>query len=86
MVTYATGFLASDGTFFKRKKDARAYEAKMKILQWCELNSIDGDKVMTIIEAMAEPIMEYVDASTEPSGEDQPNTQEVEEGTKGVQS
>lgn len=56
------GYLSDDGNFFKTAVEAKKHDAEMLIRAWCSVKNIDADKVIEIIEALADPIVEYVHA------------------------
>lgn len=76
-----SGFLSDDGNFFELKASADKHDAEMLIREYCVTHTpegmkilesdrpipkcIDAEKVLSIIEALADPIMEFVNASRE---------------------
>lgn len=65
MTKPVSGFLSKDGMFFEKMCDSHKHDAEMLIRAWCSKNDIDAEKFITYIEALADPIMEYVNASRE---------------------
>lgn len=57
-----TGFLSEDGMFFPTAQEAAKHDAEIQIIAWCVSHNIDQAKVFQIIEALADPITEYVNA------------------------
>lgn len=60
-----SGFLSDDGNFFELKASADKHDAEMLIRAWCVEQNIDAEKLITYIEALADPILEFVNASRE---------------------
>lgn len=76
-----SGYLSDDGNFFELKASADKHDAEMLIRQYCVTHTpegmkileddrpipkcIDAEKVLSIIEALADPILEFVNASRE---------------------
>lgn len=64
----ATGFLTRDNQFYTSEAEARKHEAEMEIRLMCgELKpkAIDPDRLLPALEAMADQILEYLNASQE---------------------
>lgn len=57
-----TGYLSEDNMFFDTKVEAIKHDAELIILAHCVSHNLDSEKVFSIIEALADPIMEYVNA------------------------
>lgn len=57
-----SGFITNDGTFYERDVDAQLHDNEMNIRGLCVTHNVDAEKLITIIEALADPIMEYVHA------------------------
>jgi len=62
MAKVVSGFLANDGNFFISEAEADLHNAEMQIQEWCESHKVDPDKVVQIIEALADPIKDYLRA------------------------
>lgn len=63
MAERKTGWLARDGKFFESIDECRQHEAREEIRAWCVEQNVMFEKLIIIIEALADPILEYVDAS-----------------------
>lgn len=60
------GYLTEDGTFYRTSAEARRHEAKLIIAEYCAHNSIKSvNKMLETIEALADPIMDYLNANNE---------------------
>jgi hypothetical protein len=59
------GYLADDGTFFVSKFEAMRHDALVAMQKWCESHDVDANRLIPIIEALADPIVEFVNASNE---------------------
>jgi hypothetical protein len=78
-----TGFLAEDGTFFKTSAECKRYEARRIIEEYCQYNSIKSvTKMMETLEALADPIMDYLNADHEVK--EQEKLDQVKENTGGA--
>jgi hypothetical protein len=62
-----SGFLTSDGAFYHTSAEAQRHEAQREIVQWCQRQqpAYQQASVLALIEALADPIQEYLHASEE---------------------
>lgn len=58
-----SGFLSNDGNFFELRASANKHDAEMAIRAYCVEQNVDADKLVSHIEALADPILEFVNAS-----------------------
>lgn len=59
------GYLSNDNMFFDTKEGAVRHDAELMIISYCIEHNLDQAKVISIIEALAEPIQRYVNAHSE---------------------
>lgn len=62
MARAVKGFMSNSGIFFDNYDDARRKDAEDTIRQLCAEKQVKADSLLNLIEAMADPIKEYIDA------------------------
>lgn len=59
---YVTGYLTNDGEFFEDIGEAKRKEAEDTLRKLCLASRVNAARLIDVIEAMADPIKDYIDA------------------------
>ena len=80
------GYLAEDGKFFKTAAECKRHEARHIIEEYCRYNRISCIKMLETIEALADPIMDYINADNEVKQQEDYQVKENTSGPSGDQA
>lgn len=71
----AKGYIADDGSFFEHEEDAEKHDAEMVIRTFCTIHHVDAEKLLSYVEALAEPIKDYLNADAKVKARNSPQAE-----------